>query len=256
VTASRARLAVGLADGESRVALASATAPQRWVLSRGARCALATHQVIGDGVFGGDTLLCRIDAGPGAVVTVRSVAATPLRAGAPSAMVTRIRAVRGATVVYLPGALIPQAGSDHTSSLRVTADADAKVLAASVVVPGRSAMGERGAFRRLRLRTEVRAGGRLVLREDAAFDPQLAPVDSLAMFAGQGAAVTCLAVGAWAAARPEWWEWTSAIPGVVGGAGRLRGDGGATFRALCGSLGEAQWLVREIEERAAPARGI
>jgi hypothetical protein len=112
-------------------------------------------------------------------------------------------------------------------------------------------MGEHGAFRALRLRTVARVGRGLALAEDATLRPETLPARSLASFDDAGAAVSVLALGAWAAAEPGWWQ-PFARHGVVGGASRLRSQGTA-FRALCPALGDALALLSAIEQAA---RGV
>jgi urease accessory protein len=258
VSTSRARLSAVCIASSGRIARAAATAPQRWNIPRRAAdgwCE-ATHQLLGDGVFGGDVHRTAITAGGRTRLVARSVAAVPLRGPGAGATVTHLRAGPGATLVYLPGALIPQRDSDHTAALRIHVADGARVVAASIVVPGRSGMGERGAFKRLRLRTVARAGGRLAFAEDAVYEPSTADIDGPGMFAGAAAALTVLAVGVWPAGGEVLWERLAGCPGIVGGAGSLR-LGGSCFRGLCNSLGAALAGVAALEAAlrcgAAPA---
>ncbi|MBI2765066.1 MAG: urease accessory protein UreD [Chloroflexi bacterium] len=251
MSTSRARLVAACIGGSERIARAEATAPQRWTLARRAAdgwCG-ATHQLLGDGVFGGDLHRTAITAGAATRLVVRSMAAMPLRGPGPGATVTHLRAGPGATLIYLPGALIPQRDSDHAAGLRIDAAAGARVLAATIVVPGRSGMGERGAFRRLRLRTVVHAGGRLAFAEDAVYEPSSADIDSPGMFAGAAASLTVLAAGAWPAGGEALWERLVSCAGIVGGGGSLRA-GGSCFRGLCDSLGAALAGVAALETAA------
>lgn len=245
VTASRARLDVHACGGDARWR-AACEAPQRWVVRRDGAHVDAVHQLLGDGIFAGDAHRLRLTAAPGTHVTVRGLAATPLRPGARSAMATSITVAAGAFVLSLPGALIPQRGSDHASSLRAdVADGGAAVLA-TVVAPGRTAMGERCAFAQLRLRTWLLQAGRVAFAEDATLAGGPA---ARSLFDGFDVALTVFALGATPAADVDWWR-ELAPGGVTGGATRLR-SGGAAFRALCPTLGRAQELLARLEDRLA-----
>jgi len=243
VTASRARLDVHACDGHSRWR-AACEAPQRWVVRRDGAHVDAVHQLLGDGVFGGDSHRLRVSAAPGTHVTVRGLAATPLRPGTRSAMTTAISVAAGAFVLSLPGALIPQRGSDHASSLRVDVAQGGAAVVAAMVAPGRTAMGERCDFERLRLRTWLRHAGSVAFAEDVtlAGGPGARP-----LFDGFDVALTVFALGATPAAEFGWWH-ELAADGVTGGPTRLR-SGGAAFRALCPTLGHAQELLARIEHR-------
>ena len=250
---SRARL---LIDG-GRPLRVSASSPQRW--NRTQRAAdgwtEAIHQLVGDGLFGGDFLTTSVAArGPSRLV-VRSVAATPLRGSEPSAACVHLSATGGSQIVYLPGPLLPQRGSESTQSLRIDVDADSAVFAASIVLPGRLAMGERAAFHRLRFRTTARVVGELGLAEDSEVLPSQVDLDGPAMLAGAAAVVSFIALGHWPPASPVWWDLPIAhVTGVVAGASSLR-TGGVIVRALCADLGAALQLTTSIEPavRALPS---
>lgn len=246
MTAARAVIDVACASApEVRL---RATAPQRWTLQRRASDGWndLVHEVVGGGVFGGDVNRTTIRAGSGTRLAVRGISATPARGAGPAITATRLVAEAGSTILYLPGALIPQAGADHTSSLRVEVARGARVLAASIVVPGRSAMGERGRFARLRLRTLARLDGRVVFAEDATLMPAAAPIDAPGAFAHNDAALSVVAVGEWAPATLEWWSGIDIPQHVRGGASRLR-ESGVGYRALCETLGDALTVLDSIE---------
>ena len=182
----------------------------------------------------------------GTNLVVRAVAATSLRAGAMSSFASRISVGAGASCIYLPGALIPHAGSAHVSSLAVRAADDARVLAVTVVTPGRTGMGERGSFTSLRMRATLVAGEEVLLAEDADFAPGTTPLDSEATFAGAGAVVSAVVSGDWDASTVEWWATLFADTDVAGYAGSLRGirTRGVRVAAVCSSLGAAQRVSR------------
>lgn len=250
MTSSRARLVGEVHNGETR-ALAAATTPQRWTIARGARDGWVdvTHQLLGDGVFGGDSHRTTIVTKPGARLAVRAVAATPLRGDAPGTTVTHLRAAEWASLLYFPGALIPHAASNHRNVLRIDAAAGSRVLAASIVVPGRTGMGERNAFCSLRTRTIATYGGRLALAEESLVQPASFAIDGPAGFAGDGASIGVIALGEWPSIESGWWQASTGVPGIVGGAAPLR-SGGIVFRALAIHLGAAQRCLQQLETSA------
>jgi urease accessory protein UreH len=160
----------------------------------------------------------------------------------------------GSRLIYFPGPLLPQRGSRSSHSLAIDVDATSTVLAASIVLPGRSAMGEHGAFDELRLRTSLRLSGRLVFGEDALVQPCRAPLDGPAVFAGAAASLSIIAAGHWPPATSFWWEQLEAKQGVVMAAGEIV-PGAAIVRALAATLGDAQRFLAAIE-RALPHREI
>lgn len=251
MTTSRSILRVAACGAGSRTATAAASSPQRWTATRPARDGWldVTHQLLGDGIFGGDHHRMRVSLEAGTKAVLRSVTATSLRGGPESSFAARVTVRAGASFFYLPGALIPHAGSTHVSSLNIVADGSARVLAAAVVTPGRTGMGERAQFDALRMRTRVTHGGELLLAEDATFEPESAPFDSEAVFAGAGAVVSVIAAGPWCASAVEWWANLFSDVGVAGYAGPLRLGQGVRAAAICGSLGAALAVMEEIERR-------
>ncbi|MBM4414982.1 MAG: urease accessory protein UreD [Chloroflexi bacterium] len=249
MTSSRARLVV---DGAGRGQVAWASAPQRWAQVHRAADGWteAVHQTIGDGVFAGDLHRTAIVAEEGAALLVRGVAAVPVRGRALEAAcgtATTISVARDATACFFPGSVIPQVGSDHTAALRMDVNEEGRCLAASIIVPGRTGMGERGAFTRLRVRTTARVGGRLAFLEDAVMEPSAAPVDDPAGYYGFDASMTMIALGNWAPASIDWWDGVTGEHGI-GGASALRSDG-ACFRALFPTLGDALQAMAFVEQR-------
>lgn len=234
---SRSLLTVEGYGNRTVVSTARATAPQRWTVVQRSRAAWAEayHQLIGDGAFAGDRVGTAIRASDGARCVVRSVAATPIRKGA-STSVTRIRA-NGATVVYLPGALVPHAGANHTAALRIDARDGGRVLAFSLLTPGRSARDERLQFGRLRLRTTALVDGREVFAEDASAEGGPG-FDGPGGFAGAGVFVSALVVGKWAPACASWWHETEPPTSLIGGTSQLA-PGLLVYRGLCATLGDA-----------------
>ena len=77
----------------------------------------------------------------------------------------------GALLEYLPDAVIPYAGSRHVQRTEIRLGRGSTLFWWEVLAPGRLAAGERFAFERLRVQTEVYAGPRPVLREDYLLEP-------------------------------------------------------------------------------------
>lgn len=255
MTTSRARIEVVGGAGSTRLVAAAAVQPQRWAAVRQAADGWleGVHQIVGDGVFAGDIHRTSIVAGNDAQLIVRGITATPVRraasnARAASAMVTHVRAEAGSALLHFPGALLPQAGADHSNSMRIEVAAGARALAASVVVPGRTGMRERGDFNRLRLRTVAHVAGTLAFHEDAEFWPVAANIDGPALFNGFGAALSILALGAWDIATVAWWS-DFAHDRLVGGATPLR-SGGVCVRALGRTLGDVIDALAAVDARA------
>ncbi|MCC7363992.1 MAG: urease accessory protein UreD [Dehalococcoidia bacterium] len=241
MTVSRARLVAVASAGRTRAAVLAAAAPQRWSNRPGAAppWAEVTHQLVGDGIFGGDAVVTSVRAGPGAALLVDAVAATPLRGGAPSLSATRLRADPGATLIHVPGMLIPHAGADHAASLAIDVAPGARVLSLTAVAAGRMGMQESGAFARLELRTRATVAGQLAFAERAV----LTGAEFAAASAGAPIVVTALALGDWPAAEPSWWP--TGLPGVTGGASQLR-SGGAAYRALCDTYADFEALAAAV----------
>lgn len=253
MTVSRARLVLG-GDGErTRVLRAAATAPQRWTAAprEGGRWIDAFHQVLGDGIFAGDRLHTSVDAGGGVTAVVRGIAATGLRPGRPSLAMTRMAVRDGARLLYLPGAMMPFAGANHTASLSLDARRGGCVLAMAVLLPGRSGRGERCAFERLRLRTTARLDGEVLFAEDTLIQGDQW-LDGPAGFAGAGAVVSGVVLGRWPLADPAWWRELRLPPEMIGGASGLA-EACAVFRGLCASLGVAQQFLEDLTRCAISA---
>ncbi len=141
------------------------------------------HNVSG-GVLAGDRLSLEIDVGAGAAVQVTSTGATRLyrhREGAQdSEQLVTIAVREGALLEYLPDPLIPFAGSRHCQDTAITLDSGATLFWWEVMAPGRLAAGERFAYDRLRMRSSIRGGGRLIVKENFLLDPKERPLASIA----------------------------------------------------------------------------
>jgi len=80
----------------------------------------------------------------------------------------------------LPDALIPFAGSRHRQRTSISLDEGAMLFWWEILAPGRLAMGERFAFDRLLVESEIRSPTRPLLMERYLFEPALRPLASTA----------------------------------------------------------------------------
>ena len=133
------------------------------------------HNVSG-GVLAGDRLAVEVDVKAGAAAQITTTGATRLyrhRAGAAdSEQHARFSVGDGALLEYLPDTVIPYKGSRHIQRTEFRLGRGATLYWWEVLAPGRLAAGERFAFDRLRVKTEVYAGPRPVLREDFLLEPE------------------------------------------------------------------------------------
>jgi len=125
---------------------------------------------VSGGVVAGDRLGLEVQVGAGAAAQLTTTGATRLyrhRAGAEdSEQHARFSVGDGAMLEYLPDMVIPYAGSRHVQRTEIRLGRGSTLVWWGVLAPGRLAAGERFAFERLRVRTEVYAASRPVLRED------------------------------------------------------------------------------------------
>ncbi|MGH9648265.1 MAG: urease accessory protein UreD [Bryobacteraceae bacterium] len=130
---------------------------------------------VSGGVLAGDRLALDVEVQSGAAAQITTTGATRLyrhRAGAAdSEQRSRFLVGDGALLEYLPDPVIPYAGSRHIQRTEIRLGRGSTLFWWEVLAPGRQAAGERFAFERLRIQTEVYAGVRPVLREDYLLEP-------------------------------------------------------------------------------------
>jgi urease accessory protein len=130
---------------------------------------------VSGGVLAGDRLALEVEVRAGAAAQITTTGATRLyrhRAdAADSEHRARFLVGDAALLEYLPDAVIPYAGSRHCQRTEIRLGRGATLFWWEVLAPGRLAAGERFAFERLRIETEVHAGTRPVLREDFLLEP-------------------------------------------------------------------------------------
>ncbi len=119
------------------------------------------------GVTGGDRIDWRIEAGPGACLTVTTHAAERVyrASGGVARMETRITAGAGATVDWLPRETILFDGGRLARRLEADLFGDARLLALETLVLGRATMGDRVLRGALSDQWRIRRDGRLIHAE-------------------------------------------------------------------------------------------
>jgi urease accessory protein len=146
-----------------------------WKVVRAFGSLVHLHNVSG-GVLAGDRLALDVEVQAGAAAQITTTGATRLyrhRHGtADSEQHARFSVGDGALLEYLPDAVIPYAGSRHIQRTEIRLGRGSTLFWWEVVAPGRLAAGERFAFERLRVQTEVYAGSRPVLRENYLLEPK------------------------------------------------------------------------------------
>lgn len=177
------------------------------------------------GPVGGDMLDLRIEVRAGAVLRLRTVAASvalPGVDGAESVLSVHASVARGGVLEYLPEPTVVADGARHTTDLEVDMASGAALVLRDEVILGRH--GERGGACRTRLRCDY--DGRPLLRHDVVVDGTDEVSLGPALLAGHRAHGTVLLAGASATrirrgapgaprARPDVAVLSLAGPGVL-----------------------------------------
>ena len=131
---------------------------------------------VSGGVLAGDRLMLDVDVQAGAAAQITTTGATRLyrhRSGAADSEQLATFAVGdGALLEFLPDAVIPYAGSRHVQRTEFQLGRGSTLFWWDVLAPGRLAAGERFAFERLRVQSQVYVGVRPVLQEDYILEPK------------------------------------------------------------------------------------
>jgi urease accessory protein len=131
---------------------------------------------VSGGVLAGDQLALDVEVQAGAAAQITTTGATRLyrhRAGAEDSEQRASFTVGDAALLeYLPDAVIPYAGSRHVQRTKFRLGRGSTLFWWEMLAPGRLAAGERFAFDRLRVQTEVYVGVHPVLREDYLLEPR------------------------------------------------------------------------------------
>lgn len=195
------------------------------------------HNVSG-GVLAGDRLALDVEVEAGAAAQITTTGATRLyrhRAGAAdSQQCSRFLVGDGGLLEYLPDAIIPYAGSRHAQRTEIQLGRGATLFWWEVIAPGRLAAGERFAFERLRVHTEIHAGSRPVSHEEFLLEPHCREMPAMIRMSGYSYLITFYAIRV--GQEPSFWrtledrmnevarEWTQ--PGQAAwGASALASDG-------------------------------
>jgi urease accessory protein len=205
----------------------------------------------GGGPIGGDALELRIEVRTGAVLRLRTVAASvalPGVDGAESVLAVRASVAYGGVLEYLPEPMVVADNSRHTTDIQADLAAGATLVVRDEIILGRH--GERGGACRTRLRCDY--GGRPLLRHDVVVDGTDEVSLGPAVLAGHRAYGTVLRAGESLApapgaslARPDVAVMPLAGPGVLVSA--LAADS-LTLRRLLDDFGE-----RGVPARAGPS---
>jgi len=139
---------------------------------------------VSGGVLAGDRLALDVEVQAGAAAQITTTGATRLyrhRAGAAdSEQQARFSVGDAALLEYLPDPVIPYAGSRHVQRTEIRLGRGSTLFWWEILAPGRLAAGERFAFERLRVQTEVYAGSQPVLREDYLLEPKQKQLSAMA----------------------------------------------------------------------------
>jgi urease accessory protein len=165
------------------------------------------------GPLGGDRLRIEIEVGPGALLCLRTVAASlvlPGASGGASLLEVHATVAAGGRLRWLPEPLIAARACDHVSCSTVELDEGASLVWREELVCGRH--GEQPGD--ARLDTTVRYAGGTIMRQEVAVGPRAAGWDGPAVLGGGRATGSLLVVDpAWADKPPE--------PAVLGPAAAL-----------------------------------
>jgi urease accessory protein len=94
-----------------------------------------------------------------------------------------LRVASGASLAYCPQPVIPFRDSAFESRMRVELeDRTSSFFLCDILSCGRSARGERFAYRYYRSLVEIYRGGRLIFRDNARFEPELFDMEGMGMF--------------------------------------------------------------------------
>jgi urease accessory protein len=200
-------------------------------------------------VFADDRLETTVIAEVGARVHVTTQSATKLSAMDAGRATQELRfvAAPGALLEYVPDPLIPQGGADYEQRTLIEVAPGGTFVAAEIIGPGRRAHGERFAYRRLRLTSEVRREGRQLAVETLELVPGRRRPDRHGLLGGRDYLATMLVAAPEhdsdrLAARLD--ALVAAAPDALAAAGVLPNDAGVTVRILTDGPAAARALLR------------
>jgi urease accessory protein len=141
------------------------------------------------GILAGDKLESEIAVEAGAALFVTTPSASrvfKMNANGVAHCRQTFRVASGAWLEVSPEPLVPHRGSRYRQNTLIEAERGGEVFFCDLLVPGRVGHGEAWEWTELKLETEIRVGGELVLRER--FDQSAVDLKALAAWSGSGAA--------------------------------------------------------------------
>jgi urease accessory protein len=165
-------LRVALASGRSVVHTARADAPLKLLLPNNqGDAAWVFLATLGGGLVGGDAIALDVDVASGASAFLGSQSSTKVfRSDRETSQSLGAHVGDDATLVIVPDAVAPFAGSRYTQSTEVVLGERATLVLADIATCGRAARGERWDFERYVSRMKVERGGRLIVLDALLLD--------------------------------------------------------------------------------------
>jgi urease accessory protein len=173
-----AQLAFRRVGGRTVVAAAFASSPLRLLTPKNhGRAAWAYTSTLGGGLVDGDDVRLRVDVGPGAAAVLASQGQNRVYRSARGCRSELVAEVRdGGLFALLPDPTVCFADAAYEQIVDLHLAPGAAAVAMDVLAAGRSARGERWAFRRYRGDLSLRVRGRLVVSERVLLEPRHGPL--------------------------------------------------------------------------------
>ena len=174
-------LRVERVDGASAAVACASTAPLRLLLPRPrGPAAWAVGASLGGGFVGGDAVCLDLEVGEGARALLTTQAETKVyrSTGAGGRQFLQARVGPGGLLALLPEPVSAFAGAAFSQRQEISLAAGASLVLVDALAAGRSARGERWAFRTMASTNQIVVDGRLVLTEALRLDGQEGPAVS------------------------------------------------------------------------------
>ncbi len=210
------------------------------------------------GFFDGDRLDVNIEVAPGAKLILSTPSAARVyrtRSGEAAETFQKFTVGAGAFLEWIPEPFIPHAGSRHVQRTQIELEASSNLLYFDWISPGRVAMGECFAYRRLRWEFDLLLAGNLAARERHDLQPDNESLTALKSRFPAAHYLSVYAAGTLAANWPA--GELDALNGenVYLGHGPLPG-GLQVIRALCRGSLDARRLIETLRPLLYRAAGI
>ena len=244
------------ADGTTAILSQSSEAPllsQRAVYADSGFPGLAHVCIMSSsgGMLQGDSHRTRIRLGAGAQARITTQGATRIygmeRGGAEHAI--GIGLEDGAYLEYLPGQIIPYAGSEYVQKTEIRAHSGATLFCSEVITPGRVAMGESFGYDSCRIMTRAcDENGRVRLVDNSYLAPRAQNLAETGVLAGRAVAGSAYLLSGSERARRVLDAINGREPdeGILLGASLLYAGDGLTARILGERADAVAGLVSEI----------